>query len=170
MRHRLRRLFNVLILALGVPGCSDKQSGASDGPPGKAGEQPPVDAAALVDWLNAGRYDGYAGEPVIHASAGPHNYVRVFFDDLLQTSRLTAEAKHPVGSAAVKELHDKQDGPLTGWALSIKLADTGAKEDWLWYQLALGDDAPSVNKPGQAICASCHQAGTDYVLSELPAP
>jgi hypothetical protein len=160
------RLPKVLIVALLVLGCSDK--GSNDAKVSGDGEHeaPPGDSAQLADWLSARRYEGYTSEASVHASSGPHAYVKVFFDELLQGSLLAGEASHPVGSTAVKEMHDEENGPLTGWAVSIKLAENGVKEDWLWYQLAVGARTPSVNKPGQAVCASCHQAGIDYVLSQ----
>lgn len=170
LKRTRQRLLNVLTVALIALGCSDKDSGALDVPAGEQHEGPPVDSEQLTDWLSSGRYEGYASEPSVHASSGPHGYVRVFFNDLLQSSRLVGDASHPIGSAAVKEMHDEDQGPLTGWVVSVKLADNGVKEDWLWYQLALGEQTPSVNKAGQAICASCHQAGTDYVLSPLTTP
>jgi hypothetical protein len=165
-----QRLLNVLIVALIALGCSDKDSGASDTPATGEHAAPPIESAQLADWLRSRHYQSYASESSVHASSGPHGYVKVFFDDLLQSSRLAGDPSHPIGSAAVKEMHDEEQGPLTGWVVSVKLADNAVKEDWLWYQLALGEQTPSVNKAGQAICASCHQAGTDYVLSPPTAP
>lgn len=137
-------------------------------PASTAETPPPVGSEALAAWLERGEYGRFTRESAVHASAGPHRFVRVFLNESLVASLHAGDAVHPIGAAAVKELYDQPGAGLTGWAVAVKTADNQVKEDWLWYERAKGSAAPSTNRNGQPICASCHEAGRDHILTEFP--
>ncbi|HVU00540.1 MAG TPA: hypothetical protein VHE30_02270 [Polyangiaceae bacterium] len=170
MLLRLLRASSVVVLACALSACSGSTSKdplESSGAPMTAAP-PPTESEALTAWLERGTYLNYEHESAIHPSAGPHGSVRVFLGPELVKSLSDGEEVHPVGAAAVKELYDDGTGALTGWAVSIKVAGDGVKEDWLWYERARASSAPSSNRRGQPICASCHESGRDYVVTDFP--
>ena len=130
----------------------------------------PTEGDALFAWLQAGNYLDYDAESAVHASTGPHGGdVRTFLNKTLYDSLAAGNATHPVGSAAIKELHDA--GGVRGWAVEVKIAETGGGgDDWYWYEnFSTTDNSnPVADGTGVGLCANCHSGGTDYVLTPWP--
>jgi len=125
----------------------------------------PTQAAALRDWLVAGAYRGWAAESAPHPSTGPHGgFVRTYLNDVLVASLSAADAAHPAGAVAVKELYfSNPSGPVREWAVMVKLqADSDAGRGWYWYE---GVGLAGV---GLSICTGCHSDGRDFVLIPFP--
>lgn len=134
-----------------------------------AGESPPMGAASLLPWLESGRYRGWAAESGPHASAGPHfGKVRAFINPSLAASMGAADTEHRPGAAAVKELYGGGDR-VRGWSVSIKLDGAGiGGARWYWFEYF--DGRIVADARGAPLCASCHAAGRDFVLSTWPLP
>lgn len=129
----------------------------------------PTDGDALFTWLQAGSYLEFQAESAVHQSTGPHGRVRTFFNQTLVDSYNAGNTNHPVGSAAIKELHDANG--LDGWAVEVKVADTGSGgDDWYWYEIfsTTSNANPVADGTGVGLCANCHSGGTDYVLTPWP--
>ncbi len=151
----------VLALLLLVGGAAVAQSA----------DVPPTDEAALLKWLQAGRYKGWAKESAAHPSQGPHPVKVVAHLNPALVRSLTAKAAaHPKGSAAVKELLDA-DGKPAGWAVSVKTdADSAGGKGWYWYEI-LGTTAAGrvvAKANGVPLCFGCHTPGRDFVLIPFP--
>lgn len=171
MSSRALRTAGLSLAVTSLTACSGVDPGGMRtmaAPASTAETPPPVESEALAAWLERGEYEPFTSERAVHASAGPHRFVKVFLNESLAASLGADDAVHPVGAAAIKELYDRPGGALTGWAVAIKTADNQVKEDWLWYERTKGSAAPSTNRNGQPICASCHEAGRDYILTEFP--
>lgn len=128
----------------------------------------PTNPDALYAWLEAGRYDDWDAEPERHPTAGPHgDEVRTFFDVTLAASLESENVVHQVEAAAVKELYN--DDALTGWAVMVKTKPASDAGSWYFYEIL---DRSKPNAPiegqGKSLCAGCHSAGTDFVLSDWP--
>jgi hypothetical protein len=180
------QLTATLLLGAGLMGCSasNKEStthtskpAATDGSnstagdagsPPASGKPPPADSAALGQWLDEGAYLDFPSESAVHPSSGPHGFVKVFLDDVLVQSLQAGSSRHPVGAAAIKEVYDGPDGALRGWAVGIKTADLGTKDDWYWYERVPRTRAATTSQNGAPVCVSCHQGGRDYVLTDFP--
>lgn len=134
-----------------------------------ARETIPTDADALFAWLVDGNYGEWAAESAVHSSTGPHGSVRTFVNSTLASSLEAGNVSHPVGAAAVKELHGDQG--VTGWAVEVKVADTaGNGNDWYWYEVFSTTDGsrPVVDGTGSSLCMGCHSAGVDFVTTPWP--
>ena len=136
---------------------------------GGAGELPPTGAESLLPWLQAGRYTGWMAETAPHASDGPHfGKVRAFLNAPLAASLGAGELEHATGAAAVKELYG-MGNEVRGWAVAVKLPGTGGGGSrWYWFEYFDGRVVSDAR--GASLCASCHTAGRDYVLSPWPLP
>lgn len=128
---------------------------------------PPTEAAALLAWLQEGRYRDWAAESASHPSAGPHGgRVRTFLDPALFASLDAADTSHPAGAAAVKELYFNGD-TVRGWAVMVKLqADSDDGRGWYWYE-TFGSGAP-LEGVGLGVCTGCHASGRDFVRIPFP--
>ncbi len=131
----------------------------------------PSEAEALNAFLVAKRYEGFAAEPAIHPTAGPHkDTVRSFFNSVLDSSLRAGGDDHPVGSAVIKELY--KDDVLDGWAVMVKTANSAATpaDDWYFYEVlsAAPGTGPVAQENGASLCAGCHGAGTDYIRTSYP--
>lgn len=136
----------------------------------------PADKDKLFAYLQARAYEKLdAKESKQHPSAGPHTRtglpVRVFMNDALNASMAAENDEHPAGAGVVKEMFTKE-GELRGWAVAVKVdAESGdAGEGWYWYEVKSTTDNsnPVAAAKGVGLCAGCHIAGTDFVLSEYP--
>ena len=132
---------------------------------------PPTDGAALLKWLQAGRYKAWTHESTAHPSLGPHpSAVITFLNPTLDRSLAAKNAAHPKGAAAVKELLNMH-GKLAGWAVSVKTADDSAGgKGWYWFEI-LGTrdlDNAVANANGVPLCYGCHTPGRDFVLIQHP--
>jgi hypothetical protein len=132
------------------------------------GKPPPADSAALGQWLEEGAYLDFPSESAVHVSSGPHGFVKVFFNDVLVQSLEAGSSRHPIGAAAIKEVYDGLGGTVRGWAVAIKTADLGTKDDWYWYERVPRTRAATTSQNGAPVCVSCHQGGHDYVLTAFP--
>lgn len=136
----------------------------------------PAEKDALFAYLQSKAYEKLAAkESKSHPSAGPHTSVglpvRVFMNAVLDKSMANENEDHPKGSAVVKEMFSK-DGALRGWAVAVKVDDKSGDggEGWYWYEVTSTTDgsSPVAAGKGVGLCAGCHVAGTDFVLSEYP--
>lgn len=140
-----------------------------------AAEDIPADAAKLFAYLQSGAYKSFmAQESKRHPSAGPHTKigldVRVFMNDALDRSLASGADQHPAGSAVVKEMFTAK-GDLRGWAVAVKTtADSAEGQGWYWYEVKSTTDnrRPVAAANGVGLCAGCHAAGRDFVLSTYP--
>lgn len=139
-------------------------------------ETVPADKDALFAYLQSKSYEKLAAkESKSHPSAGPHTSVglpvRVFMNAVLDKSMAAENEEHPKGSSVVKEMFSK-DGALRGWAVAVKVDDASGDggEGWYWYEVTSTTDGsnPVAADKGVGLCAGCHVAGTDFVLSEYP--
>lgn len=157
----------------GAPATRDAPTGAADAPsgdPDAADDAIPTEPAALQAWLAARRYEGWPAESARHPSAGPHGgSVRTFVSPSLAAS-LAAGTDHPRGAAAVKELYGSGT-TVTGWAVSVKLADDSADgANWYWYEAFSTEPDAEADYEGQGLelCTDCHGAGEDQILIPFP--
>ena len=140
-------------------------------------QTPPMGAAALQAWLDAGMYKGWTAEPEVHPSRAPspHGFNRIYVNDLL-AEEAQGSGDWPAGVAAVKELYESMDGEAPiGYAVYLKTADESAGGDnWYWYEVVPTDhpaphdengvvaDGMGDNGPAKTICVGCHvAAGAD---------
>lgn len=138
----------------------DASTGAPDNP------GPPTDPAALLAWLEAGKYAGWDAEAERHPSLGPHfEGVRTFVNPALLESLEAGGDDHPVGSSAVKELFGA--GPeVGGWAVLVKVAPGSSADSWYWYESFEGTEYAA--DTGVNGCGNCHGLGVDFIRTELP--
>jgi hypothetical protein len=128
---------------------------------------PPTEPTALLEWLEAGAYLGWAAESSIHPSAGPHGgKVRTYLNPAILASLSAGDTQHPPGAAAVKELYFNGD-TVRGWAVMVKLqADSDAGRGWYWYELS--GSGPPLQGVGIRVCTGCHSSGRDFVRIPFP--
>ena len=185
----------VTMTAVGATGCGSSSSTASGsggaggvkgtggigGATGAAGlgaaDLPPVGAAAVEAWLQAGSYKRWTCEPSVHAarSPSPHGFNRIC-SNLLVAGNAEGTAAWPKGAAAVKELYAAAtDTTPIGYAVYAKTKDdSAAGANWYWYErVPLDSDAPhdaagvvadgmGSSGPALQICVGCHAAaGSD---------
>jgi hypothetical protein len=136
-------------------------------------------------WLATGDYKKWKCEAAEHAqkAPSPHAVNRICSNDKL--SGAGASGPFPAGAAGVKELWDKVDGAVIGYAVYVKTdADSAAGANWYWYE-----DAPSLNPPGgvvadgfgtagvpKDVCVDCHShadsgfaaSARDFVFTQVP--
>ncbi|MGH1347432.1 MAG: hypothetical protein ACRBN8_38085 [Nannocystales bacterium] len=127
---------------------------------------PPVGAAALLPWLEAGNYSRWDAEAERHPSQGPHfDGVRTFVNATLLDSLEAGSDDHPVGSSVVKELYGA--GPdVGGWAVMVKVAAGSSVDSWYWYESFQG--TTYADDTGVSLCGNCHGRGVDFVRTTLP--
>jgi hypothetical protein len=159
-------------LAAGCGGSDDPGGGAADAGDRAdarvpAGDEVPASAGPLFAFLQARSYLEFPAESSVHASAGPHGQVRTFVNPTLEASLAAGGAPHPVGSAAIKELHS--GGQLSGWAVAVKITEGTATSSWYWYEVfsTTSGEGP-IEGIGLAGCASCHSAGSDHIRTPFP--
>lgn len=156
--------------AAGMSGAAAGTGG--DGAAGGTSElDAPDEEQALVAFLNAKHYAGWAKEPDFHASAGPHgDGVRVYYSPKAAVTVKRGATTLPAGAATVKEL--TSGGSLYGYAVWVKVQDASdAGNGFFWYErIAQGGGVFSVygNARGSGDCVGCHSAGKDYNLSTMP--
>lgn len=126
-------------------------------------QSPPITHAELVPWLADGAYQTWACEAAAHPARPPgaHGTNRICSNELLSES---ADGRYPIGAASVKEL--VRGGEVTGYAVMRKLADTGAANDWYWYE-AFGESVVADGRsPG--VCTGCHGgAPRDFIFTRV---
>ena len=135
----------------------------------------PMEKNALFKYLQEGTYTALPSkESGKHPSRGPHTKfglpVQVYLNGTLDTSLKAGNDSHPAGSAAVKEMFDK-DGDLQGWAVMIKTAaDSDGGKGWFWYEITSTTDPSNPVRIGNGVplCFGCHATGADYVLTDYP--
>jgi hypothetical protein len=130
--------------------------------PGDA-QLPPQGHAALVPWLAAGHYKGWACETAPHPARPPgaHGENRICSNALLAA---TAAGPYPVGAASVKELY--RNGAVSGYAVGVKIAAPASGTSWYWYE-AVGASvvADGVNR---SLCSNCHTgAPRDFIFTRV---
>jgi len=154
-------------------GAAARQSTAQTPAPNSSGI--PTEKNALFKYLKEGTYKTLpAKEARKHASRGPHTKfglpVQVYLNGTLDASLKAGSASHPAGSAAVKEMFDK-DGKLEGWAVMLKTAaDSDGGKGWFWYEITSTTDPSNPVRIGNGVplCFGCHATGADYVLTDYP--
>ena len=147
---------------------TDTGDGSTDTGTGGDSGLPDLNEASILEWLEEGGYAGWTAESAIHPSSGPHGQVRVFFNPALETSFMEDAESHPEGAATVKELYDSE-GTSIGWVVAIKAATANADpaDNWYWFEYRGGQVVAA--DYGSPLCtSSCHEAGTDYVLTGYP--
>jgi len=145
---------------------STDDGSTDDGPETGADQLPPTGGAALLPWLEAETYAGWAAESAPHVSAGPHGAgVRTFFNTALADAAAEGMDAYPVGAATVKQLLDAQ-GDRSGWAVMVKLELGQGGEGWYWYEI-LGASVYA-DRTGEALCTGCHAVGIDWVRTAWP--
>jgi cytochrome c553 len=145
----------------------DAGGGAQDAGGGPVADVP-TDGAAMFTWLQRGEYEAWPAESGVHASTGPHGQVRTFINPTLESSLQAESAEHPVGAASVKELY--RDAEVFGWAVMVKTQAGTGGESWYWYEVFSTTDGsnPVADGNGVGLCAGCHSAGVDSVLTPYP--
>ena len=161
--------FLALILIFSSCGKGDADKTPTSNPPSKssASEISDTSIEGITAFLQNGTYKGWAAEPVVHDSSGPHGKVRSFFNSILADSLKAKSSTHPVGSIAVKELYSSDGTTLKGYALEAKLEEGQGGNGWLWYE----GFSPKFNEyygQGLSTCTGCHAGGSDFVTSAPP--
>lgn len=151
--------------------------GIQDGPDtALSADTKPEKTPALFQFLSTGKYNDYpAQQSTTHPGRGPHTKVtspvRVFYNDTLSDSLKAANAEHPVGAAAVKEMFT-DGGDLTGWAVMVKTQDRSDDgRGWFWYEVTSSSNAEATVAMGNGVpgCMSCHSfRDQDLILSGYP--
>jgi hypothetical protein len=134
------------------------------------------DAGALLAYLNSGDYKNFPVSDERHPSAGPHDEVRVFYNQIVADSLAAGNEEHPAGSMIVKEQFKAGDEEPYGWSVSIKTHETGmAGKGWYWVEYLDRNDVANVvpkdplkDGNGASECAGCHTLGKDFVRSNFP--
>ena len=131
----------------------------------------PAEKAALFTYLDCGGYEAFAAESEIHPATSAHSSMaRVFINQLLEQSLMSGATEHPVGAASVKEIYQANGTTLRGWAVMVKVEETGAGGAWYWYENynTNSGDSPVAASKGASICVPCHSSGRDYFLTPFP--
>ncbi|MEM7160508.1 MAG: hypothetical protein AAF799_47160 [Myxococcota bacterium] len=128
----------------------------------------PAEEEALVAFLDAMGYAGWAAEPDYHESTGPHGPgVRTFYSPKAVQALESGAEQFPAGAATVKEL--TSEGFLYGWGVWVKAQDDSDGGNGIyWYELIRGEDGDQVygNAFGSNECIGCHSGGFDFLLSD----
>jgi hypothetical protein len=121
----------------------------------------PTSAPEMLAWLQGGTYLDWTHESGLHPSLGPHaQQVLTYFNDPLLASLAAENASHPAGSAAVKELFNR-DSELVGWAVMVKAQDdSDGGMGWYWYEGA------ALSGFGHPACTGCHGSDQDPLISK----
>ena len=127
---------------------------------------PPTEEKALLAWLTAGAYAGWAAESKVHQSTGPHfGGVRTFVSSKLLQSLQASTTPHPVDAATVKEMYGSGTQVL-GWAVMRKTQSGAGGNTWWWYEYYNGKVYAA--SQGAGLCTGCHAPGKDYFVSPFP--
>ncbi len=131
------------------------------------------DSQALLEYLNAGGYKGFPLSDERHPSTGPHDEVRVFYNQTVADSLAAGNTEHPAGSMIVKEQYKAGDEEPYGWSVSIKTHKEGMSGDgWYWVEFLDRNDIANIfpDPPGNGApaCAGCHTLGKDLIRSTVP--
>lgn len=166
---------NELVIAVNnlVQGCGGSAPTPTASPPQSPtptptgdDQLPPTMNAALIAWLQAGRYRRWAAEGQ-HPSSGPHfGSVRTFVNRTLYDSLDGGFDTHAVGAAAVKELFGQSGTTVRGWSVSVKVEEGAGGNRWYWLEYYNGNVLAS--GIGNGACTGCHGGGTDYVCTPYP--
>ncbi|MEO2053098.1 MAG: cytochrome P460 family protein [Allomuricauda sp.] len=135
----------------------------------------PLDKDALFTYLISKKYQEFKNqESKMHPSLGPHTNlglpVKVYMNDKISESLKTGNQEHPMGSAIVKEMFDK-DERLSGWAVMVKTQDkSNDGKGWFWYEVTSVEDKNSIAAIGNGVkgCVACHGIGKDQVRTTFP--
>jgi hypothetical protein len=157
------RLFRLIPLLLATA-CGG--SGEDNGSPVIEGLD--TSRTGVASFVKERRYQGWLAEPAVRDSKGPHGKVRVFFNDVAVRSLRAGNEIHPRGTILVKELYSPNGERLEGHALDAKVEDGQGKDTWLFFEGGLPDYEGAFYGRGNPTCHGCHEAGKDYVTSELP--
>lgn len=151
------------VVVMGVVACVDPPVPVVDSGGQTATSVPTEDLAA---WLAEGEYLEWPSEDAPHPSAGPHfGQVRTWLSPALAASLAAGDPLHPVGSAAVKELYGDGD-TARGYSVLVRVGDGAGDNAWYWYERF--DGTTYADGRGVALCAGCHAAGVDQILTEWP--
>ena len=131
-------------------------------------ELPPTNGT-VREWLDTQvNYGTWAQESGPHPSSGPHfGDVLTYVNTCLEQSMAARNESHPVGAASVKEFFGSEGGTeVQGWAVSVKVDDSGGGDDWYWYERFQGEIFADAR--GDSLCVNCHNDGIDHVLTTYP--
>ena len=136
-----------------------------------SGEIPPAEKVAILKWLQEMPYQNWYAESTIHPSRGPHEDVKIFYNDILKKSLQAGSKEHPVGATAVKEMY--KDGKHLGWAVETKTQAASNYGDGLYWYETLDPRDPAklaFEGMGVSLCAGCHNGpgNKDLVLGGYP--
>ena len=131
------------------------------------------DRQLLFDFVKSGGYKDYPVSDEKHPSIGPHDDVRVYYNQVVADSLTAGNAEHPAGSMIVKEQYKSGESELYGWSVSIKTHEAGdAGKGWYWIEFLDKNDINKVfpEEPGNGVtdCAACHTLGKDLIRSAFP--
>lgn len=143
-------------------------------PTPSGGDVPPQGGSELLEWLQDGRYLAWPSESAPHTSGGPHfGRVRTYLNPGMLASLEAANAVHPAGVSAVKELYGSAGDDLRGWSVSIKFqSDSAGGAGWHWYERFDGN--VFADSAGARGCTGCHSSdfssfiSKDFLLSPFP--
>lgn len=173
MRSIYRLCLGLLFAASGLF-ISAYAEAAPDGKPLNLAAQsltPPTGKRKLLRWLTTGAYrDGYAAEPEVHPSEGPHGgNVRTYFNSILTEDLIAGNTVFRKGAAMVKELYLSGAEEVIGYAVMIKTRKNSGNrgQGWVFYETYEPSNRSAFYGRGLSVCANCHQAGVDYLLSEF---
>lgn len=131
---------------------------------------PPTKRKAMLAWLAEKRYlEAFTAEPAVHPSEGPHGgNVRTFFNSILVEDLRAGRTSFRKGAAMVKELYFGSTDTVRGYAVMVKVKKKAGSsgQGWLFMESFNGTQADFYGR-GIGVCADCHGAGTDYLLSEF---
>lgn len=129
----------------------------------------PTSREELFKYLQSGAYKSFSHESKPHPSQGPHGTVLTYLNPTLDGSLKANNAAHPVGAAAVKELHGGNN-QLTGWSVSVKTQEESDEGNgWYWYEVfSTKDGSRATAGQGVVICTGCHSSGRDFVRISYP--
>jgi hypothetical protein len=188
MNPTMLRGWATLALTTALLACGDddmaKDEDTDPAEQGDGDQTPPMGAAEVESWLEAGTYKSWHCEPAVHESRSPspHGFNRICSNDLV-ADNVDGKDSWPSGAAAVKELYASLDGKQpVGYAVYLKTdADSAGGANWYWYErVPLDSDAPhdehgvvadgmGDDGPEKAICVGCHvAAGADAAHTPTP--
>lgn len=149
-------------LGFSEPDSSD--SGSQSGDESTSNNSIPLTNSGILKWLKDKNYSDWHVIDRLENSAH-HGPIKKYFNKTLETSLRDGNTRHPVGSAVIREVYKSDKQTLDGYGALIKIKDGTDASSWQFYEISGApdfNDAP-INKAGQNSCASCHQAGTDYI-------
>lgn len=143
----------------------------SDPAPTDSAPPYPTESAKLRPWLDAGSYQSWPHESVVHLGDGPHNFnVKTYLSPELDASLKAKNKEHPRGATMVKEIYGSGTTTVVGFAYATKLAATSnGGDNWYWYEIQ-DKSAGTVKGDGKGVttCKACHAGGVDFVQSQYP--